>query len=293
MLKEAIQSVLNQTYSDYEIIVVDDGSTDNTLEVVNAFSEKRVRYVLQQNRGPSNARNHAISLARGKYIAFLDSDDLFLPTKMEKQIACMEENPGILLSHTSYLRIGAEGEFIEEVQSGTFSGKVYPHIIRHCPIATPTVLILRAALGENLRFIETIQIGEDVILWTQLARKSTILGIDEPLSKVRIHGHNAALDPRQQIIGLMNIIEYTIRRNPDLSFLIRRMLLSDIYLNIGFNYLRTRNRVQFLKFLGLAEYMQPLEPPLFMMCRLSSMLHLEPVGRFRRIYGKLRANESE
>ena len=287
VVKEAIQSVLEQTLSDYEIIVVDDGSTDNTREVVRSFSDKRIRYVYQENRGRSSARNHAIGLAQGEYVAFLDSDDLFMPTKLEKQVACMEKNPNVLLSHTSYIRVNAGGEYIEEVESGTFSGKVYPEIIRGCPIATPTVMVQRNALGANMRFEESIRIGEDTILWTQLARKSIILGIDEPLAKVRIHGDNAAFDPRQQIIGLMNIIEYTIRRNPDLHFLTRRRLLSDIYLNIGFNYLRTRNMVQFLKFLGLAEYMQPLNPPFFMMCRLSSMLHLHPVGRFRRICGKL------
>jgi glycosyltransferase involved in cell wall biosynthesis len=287
VVKEAIQSVLEQTLSDYEIIVVDDGSTDNTREVVSSFSDKRIRYVYQENHGRSSARNHAISIAQGRYIAFLDSDDLFLPTKLEKQVTYMEKNPGVLLSHTSYLRVNAQGEYIEKVKSGTFSGRVYPEIVRGCPIATPTVMIQRRALGGNLRFEENILIGEDVILWTQLARKSIILGIDEPLAKVRIRGNNAALDPRQQIIGLMNMIEYTIRWSPDFSFIVRRRLLSDIYLKIGFNYLRIGNVVQFLKFSGLAEYMQPLEPPFLMMGMLSSKLHLEPLGRFRRIYGKL------
>ncbi len=123
-----------------------------TGEVVNKFSDKRVRYMFRKNRGCSNARNHGISLAQGRYIAFLDSADVFVPAKLEKQVSCMENNPGVLLSHTSYLRIDANGEYIKEVKSGTFSGKVYPNIMRWCPIATPTVMILREALGESLRF---------------------------------------------------------------------------------------------------------------------------------------------
>lgn len=286
MLKEAIQSVLEQTYADYEVIVVDDGSIDNTCEVVNTFTDERIRYVFQENRGRSAARNHGINLAQGKYIAFLDSDDLFLPTKLEKQVSCMEKNPGVLLSHTSYLRVNVRGEFIAEVKSGTFSGKVYPNILRRCPTATPTVMIRKEALGENLRFEETIHIGEDVILWTQLAKKSKFIGITEPLTKVRIHGGNAAFDPKMQIVGLTNIIEYAIKRDPDLSFIVRPKLLLDIYLYIAWKYLHTREKTRSLKYLKLALLNQPLTLPFSVMRKLSHMLYLETIDRCRRIQEK-------
>jgi glycosyltransferase involved in cell wall biosynthesis len=279
MVKEAIQSVLGQTYSDYEIIAVDDGSTDNTREIVNAFSDKKIRYVFQENRGRSNARNHAINIAWGRYIAFLDSDDLFMPIKLERQVAFMENNPDILLSHTSYLRINNGGEYIEEVKSGTFSGKVYLDMVRRCPIATPTVMVRTAALGENIRFEEGIHIGEDIILWAQLARLSKILGIDEPLTKIRINPSSAAVDPKTQIIGVMNIMEYIIRRHPELPFLVRHKLLSDGYFNIGFNYLRAREITQFLRFLVLAIFEQPFNPPFFVMRRLSTVFNLKSIDR--------------
>jgi hypothetical protein len=223
MLKEAIESVLAQTYTDYEVIVVDDGSTDNTRDSVAGVSDRLI-YVHQENHGVSSARNHGIRLARGKYIAFLDSDDLFLPTKLEKQVAYMEKNPGVVLSHTSYLRVNADGKHIEPVRSGTFSGHVYPKIIRRCPIATPTVMVHREALGENMRFLETISIGEDVILWIQLARRSAILGIDEPLTKIRIHRGSTAFDLQSQVIGVRNIIKYIVGRNPVLMARIFPML---------------------------------------------------------------------
>jgi glycosyltransferase involved in cell wall biosynthesis len=290
MLKEAIQSVLDQTYSDYEIIVVDDGSTDNTREVVNGFSDKRIIYVFQENRGRSNARNRGISLAQGRYVAFLDADDLFLPTKLEKQVFFMENNPGIVFSHTSYIRVNVKGEHIEEVKSGTFSGKVYPEIIRGCSIATPTVMIDREVLDKNLRFNETLQVGEDVILWTQLARKSTFIGILEPLSEVRIHGKNAALDPYVQITSSINTIELLINSDPTLSFWIRHRLLSDIYLSISWNYLLTREKTKAPKFLMLAFLNQPLNPFFHIVCKLSSLLRLEPIARFRGIHAILKAS---
>ncbi|MCJ7743686.1 MAG: glycosyltransferase family 2 protein [Dehalococcoidales bacterium] len=222
-MTEAIQSVLAQTYADYEVIVVDDGSTDNTRDAVTGVSD-RVIYVHQENHGPSSARNHGIRLARGKYIAFLDSDDLVLPTKLEKQVACMEKNPGVFLSHTSYLRMNADGKYIEPVRSGTFSGRVYPKIIARCPIATPTVMVRRQSLGQNLRFEENIFPGEDIILWTRLARESPVLGIDEPLTKIRIHRGSTAFGLRSQVIGVRNIIKYTVGRNPVLMARIFPML---------------------------------------------------------------------
>lgn len=255
MVKEAIESVLAQTYTDYEIIVVDDGSTDNTREVAATLSAK-VRYVYQQNQGRSNARNHGIRLARGTYIAFLDSDDLFLPTKLEKQVALMERNPEILLSHTSYARMSAEREHIV-VTSGDFSGCVYPQVLLWCPIATPTVMIRREALGENTRFLEHISVGEDIILWAQLAKQSNILGIDEPLTKVRVREGNVAFDRQAQIAGLMNIIEYAVKREQSLRPATRRELLSGIYLAIGYNHLRKMEGIRFLKFLLLAIRNQP------------------------------------
>jgi glycosyltransferase involved in cell wall biosynthesis len=257
MVKEAIQSVLSQTYKDFEIIVVDDGSTDNTRETVASLSDKVV-YVYQPNSGPSSARNHGIRLAQGKYIAFLDSDDLFLQTKLEKQVACMEKNPGVLLSHSSYQRINAEGDYIGEVKSGAFSGNVYPDIIWRCIIATPTVMVRSEALSEDTSFNETISIGEDTILWIQISRHSAILGIDEPLTQVRIHKNNAAFDLQAQIIGITNIIEYAIKRDSDFSPIVRRALLANNYFVIGFYHLKRHEISWFLKSLALATWNNPL-----------------------------------
>lgn len=91
IIKRSIESVLTQTYSDFELIIVDDGSTDNTKEIVESYKDHRIKYVYQENSGACAARNKGISLAKGKFIAFHDSDDIWLPSKLEVQIKAIEE----------------------------------------------------------------------------------------------------------------------------------------------------------------------------------------------------------
>ena len=94
LIRRAIQSVLNQTYQDFEVIIVDDGSTDNTEEVVKSFNDPRIRYIRhEKNKGAATARNTGIKAARGKFIAFQDSDDEWLPEKLEKQMKVFENTP--------------------------------------------------------------------------------------------------------------------------------------------------------------------------------------------------------
>ena len=109
-LCESIESVLTQTYTDYEIIVVDDGSTDDTEEVLQLWiADGTIHYVWQENRGESAARNHGIELAIGEYIAFLDSDDLFMPTKLEEQVAYLDNHPEVGMAHSCYSKFGEAG----------------------------------------------------------------------------------------------------------------------------------------------------------------------------------------
>lgn len=92
-IEDAIKNVLNQTYQNFEHIIIDDGSTDNTAQIVHSFSDPRIKYILEKNSGQSFARNTGIEVARGKYVAFLDADDLFFPNKLSKQVSHMEARP--------------------------------------------------------------------------------------------------------------------------------------------------------------------------------------------------------
>ena len=114
-LTEAIESVLNQTYTNYEIIVVDDGSTDNSCGVLQPYREK-IRYIYQENQGVAAARNRGIQMAQGELIAFLDQDDFWLPDKLTLQVACFDAQPEIGIVHCGWRRVDQEGKPLGNVE---------------------------------------------------------------------------------------------------------------------------------------------------------------------------------
>lgn len=212
---EAIRSVQAQTHQKFDIVLVDDGSTDDLGALLGVIRvDSRIRYIRQENAGPAKARNNGVRHAIGRYIAFLDADDLFCQEKLETQLKYMEEH-GLLLSHTSYNRIDLEGNVIGYVRSGRKKGNVFPGIMASCPVAMPTVMGCASIFKENL-FPESLEIGEDVCLWITLASRYELGGLDLPLSKVRVGPETAALNARKQGIGLINIASYIIH-DPYLS----------------------------------------------------------------------------
>lgn len=250
---QAIDSVLNQTIQDFEIILVNDGSTRGIEGLDKILKHKKIKYVYQQNKGVASARNLGFSQSSGEFIAFLDSDDLFYPQKIEIQLKYMEQNPLVLMSHTSYDRVDQYGNFIETMHSGIFSGKLYPEIYFQCPIATPTVMLRKLLCVEKLLcFDERISVAEDLLFWAKIAQTSEILGIDEPLSKVRIHGSNAFYDKNKQITGFLNVIEYGIKQDSYLQPGENKIILSKCYGLISTIFLQESDLKNSLKYSQLS-----------------------------------------
>lgn len=209
-LLEAINSVLFQSYTNIEVLLIDDGSTDD-ITPLKVYTDSRLYYVYQEHQGASAARNLGISLSSGEYIAFLDSDDIFLPGKLEKQINFMETHE-LYFSHTSYQRMDMDGKPMEIINSGCFSGKVFPSILASCGIATPTVMIRKEILS-NRKFKETYEIAEDTCLWFDIAYSYLIGGIEESLTKVRVGSSNSPFNIDKQRIAYLNIADHIIK-NP-------------------------------------------------------------------------------
>lgn len=180
-----LDSVIAQTYQNWEIIIVDDGSTDNTCDVVNSYiaKESRIKYYkMNKNSGAALARNKAVELARGKYIAFLDSDDVWFPNKLTKQINFMKEN-NYLFTCTSYTKIDEQGKFLNKVVKVNDKSD-YNGILKRNP-GNSTVIYNADKLGKFL--IPDIRKRNDYVMWLQVIKKArTLYGITEPLSSHRI-----------------------------------------------------------------------------------------------------------
>jgi len=130
-LRSAIQSVLNQTFKDFEVIVVDDASTDNTRQLIHEFVDDRICYIAHnKNRGGSASRNTGIESSKGKFIAFLDDDDMWMPTKLEKQLLLVNMNPEISVVYTGARIIDKDGKAGRQLQNPSLKGNIYPQSLR-------------------------------------------------------------------------------------------------------------------------------------------------------------------
>jgi len=192
-VRQAIDSVMLQTFTDYEIIVVDDGSTDDTEKALARYGAK-IRYFRQKNQGESAARNYGLDIARGKYIAFLDDDDVWLPHKLERQVSYLGAHPDTAMVCSGDIAIDAEGQQIEQrsvdelnLSEGELS---FETIFYPCPITASTVLAKKSVLIQAGLFDESMKYGEDWDMWMRVALHGPIGYIPEPLVFFRVHRAN-------------------------------------------------------------------------------------------------------
>ena len=187
-LSKTLHSVLNQIYQDFEIIVVDDGSTDGTSKVMQTFPG--VKYIFtKENHGVSRARNEGLTHAKGRYICFLDSDDLWDEKKLQVQLQWMEENIDCQVCYTDeiWIRRGVRVNPMNKHQK--YSGDIFRHCLPLC-IVSPSSAMLRAGLFDEVgNFDESLPACEDYDLWLRIAMKHTFHFIKEPL--IIKHGGHA------------------------------------------------------------------------------------------------------
>ena len=184
LVGRAIQSVLNQTYQDFEIIVVDDGSTDNTEELVKSFNDPRIRYIRHdQNRGGSAARNTGIKMARGEYIAFQDSDDEWLPEKLEKQMRVFENAPAeVGVVYTGFWRIeGDKRIYIPSDKISRKEGNIQGELLKGNFVTTQATVLKKECFEKAGMFDQRLPRFQDWELFIRISKYYEFKCIDEPL----------------------------------------------------------------------------------------------------------------
>ena len=209
ILEEAIRSVFDQHFQDFELIVVDDGSTDDTAELLAAYP--RIRTTRQDHAGVSSARNLGISLARGTYIAFLDSDDLWLPEKLSAQVAFFQKRPDVLICQTEeiWLRNGARVN--PKRRHAKPSGMIFEDSTKLC-LVSPSAVMIRRDLFETIGgYDESLPACEDYDLWLRTTCRFPVYLLPTPLVIKRGgHGDQLSRQPgldRYRIYALQKILE--------------------------------------------------------------------------------------
>ncbi|WP_455219575.1 glycosyltransferase family 2 protein [Kaarinaea lacus] len=194
-LEMTLQSVLNQTFTPLEIIVVDDGSSDGTEAMLMARFGNSIHYHYQENRGVSHARNVGVELSSGNWIAFLDSDDQWLPEKLQLQVAAVQSNPGYGFCHTNEIWIRNGTRVNPMNKHDKTGGHIYQKCLPLCVISPSSVLIKKQVFEDIGNFDESLPVCEDYDYWLRYCASYPVLYIDSP-QLIKHGGHEDQLSRR-------------------------------------------------------------------------------------------------
>jgi glycosyltransferase involved in cell wall biosynthesis len=210
IVQEAIDSVLNQDFTDYELIVVDDGSEDDTAAILASYGQS-ISVLHQLNKGVSAARNHGIAAASGQLIAFLDSDDLWLPRKLSTQVKFFKDHPDAVINQTQERWIRKGVRVNPKQRHHKFSGMIFEHSLALCLVSPSAVMLKKNLFDDVGGFDEQLPACEDYDLWLRISCRYPVHLINKPLI-IKRGGHAdqlskaAGLD-KYRIQALVKLIE--------------------------------------------------------------------------------------
>jgi glycosyltransferase involved in cell wall biosynthesis len=224
-LSDAISSVLSQTYRDIEVIVVDDGSTDNTAEIVKSFQDPRIRYIYQENRGVAAARNTGIMASRAEYIAWQDSDNVLFEDAIKKNVEFMDQYPEVGFSHGQYYTMDEIGR---PLRRGRPRGPKKTFVrdgmeeLSHLLLGDRTIglffMVRRDCFIKQGLFNTSLLMSEDWDIWIRLAKRYAIGHLAEPLARVRYHSHSMTAKSKIEVVqkAHLDVIE-SVFADPELG----------------------------------------------------------------------------
>ncbi len=248
-LPDTIESVLQQTFTDFEVLIINDGSSDRIVEWASSLVDQRVRLINQPHQGVCVARNTGITQAKGEYIAFLDADDLWQPTKLEKQVRCLNEQPTVGLVYTWTSFINESGKPIGRVWASHAQGDVWQQIVVSDMISNGSSPMVRRACFDDVGvFDPNITSSEDRDMWTRIAAKYPFAVVKEGLTLYRRHPGNTTNKRQKMIQDLRQVIEKTFESVPlDLLYL-RNRSYGVMHLSQGWNSINEGNYAEAMSF---------------------------------------------
>jgi glycosyltransferase involved in cell wall biosynthesis len=247
-IREAIESILAQTFTDLELLVVDDGSTDGTGAIVGAIADPRVRQIHQPHRGISAAMNRGLAEARGEYVARLDSDDVWLPDMLATQVAVLDERPEVGVVYARAQGMEEDGRITQHVWgiAPRFPDDSLRSLVQGDCTSNITAVARRACVARAGGFDETLPTNEDWDLWLRVARHCAFAFTDRVLARFRWHA--GSITSRDSPFFRQTLEERTavldkLFRDPDLPPAIRAMRADayrNVHLGVGLRWLGER-----------------------------------------------------
>jgi glycosyltransferase involved in cell wall biosynthesis len=234
----AIESGLAQTYRNFELVIVNDGSTDESREkILPYFDLPNVRYIEQQNKGVAAARNAAIRNATGELIAFLDQDDLWLPDKLELQVSYLQYHPNVPLVHANVACIDDAGQEVDFHWDTQVEGMCFRELFARNRIAVLTVLVRKDCLQEVGPLNEKLSGVDDYELWLRIARRFPIGHMDDVVAHYRFHDRNVSRDSFDMTFRDLGAIQSIVDNFPDvyetLGARIVKQRLAQLHFELG------------------------------------------------------------
>lgn len=241
-LPETLESVLQQTCLDFEVLIINDGSSDHIINWADQIPDPRIKLISQANQGVSVARNTAIKQAQGEYVAFLDADDLWEPTKLEKQLHCFENEAAVGLVYTWAALIDRLGKPTGRIFASHVEGNVWEKIVVDDMISNGSSPMVRRSCFETVGvFDPNASHCADRDMWTRIAAHYLFKVIKEPLTLYRIHSNNMSRKRQEAIQDLCQVIEKTFESAPLELLYLRNHSYGRLHLFHAWNYLDEGN----------------------------------------------------
>jgi glycosyltransferase involved in cell wall biosynthesis len=244
-IRSAVESVLAQTFGDFELLIVDDGSTDNTVSVLEPYlSDVRIRYFHQPNQGQSVARNRGLAEAQGELICFLDSDDAWLENKLEKQVSMMDQYPEVDIIHGDEIDIDEYGREISRKNMRRFSGMIARQLLADNSVSINTVMVRSRCFDEMGGFSEERRVADDYEIWLRFASRYRFLYVPAFFGFYRVMSNQISSDKRARFESNERIVLDFVRDFPEaLSRSDRHWGLSRFYCRKARYYARAGDKI--------------------------------------------------
>lgn len=242
-LPETLKCLFNQTFDDFEVIIVDDGSSDGTAEWASRIEEPRVKLITQANQGSSGARNTGIKNSQGEFIAFMDADDFWQSTKLEKQVEVLEANPEVGLVYNWVDYIDEKGEPTGRIVKPDAQGHIWDKFTERNLIECGSVPMIRRRCFDEVGIFDTsLDAAPDWDMWLRIAARYSFAVIKEPLVSYRQHSNNKSKNYPKLLHDFRTIIEKAFQAAPFELLHLRNRSYGNLNLLIAWKCLQSRDK---------------------------------------------------